>query len=77
MKCDYLEFYAQHNKLHVLLNKNVYSVEYNDQIYSLKTQDGETFQATCLVNATGANQKVNILDISSDIPAEIQQLTID
>ena len=74
---DYLEFYAQHNKLHVLLNKNVYSVEYNDQIYSLKTQDGETFQAKCLVNATGANQKVNVLDISRDIPADIQQLTID
>ena len=74
---DYLEFYAQHNKLPVLLNKNVYSVEYNDQIYSLKTQDGETFQAKCLVNVTGANQKVNVLDISRDIPVEIQQLTID
>lgn len=74
---DYLESYAQHNKLHVLLNKNVYSVEYNDKIYSIKTQDGETFQAKCLVNATGANQKVNVLDISRDIPAEIQQMTID
>ncbi len=73
---DYLEFYPQHNKLHVLLNKNEYSVEYNDQIYSLKTQDGETFQAKCLVNATGANQKVNVLDISRDIPAEIQLLAI-
>ncbi|MCX8648996.1 NAD(P)-binding domain-containing protein [Gilliamella sp. B2776] len=74
---DYLELYAQHNKLNVLLNKNVCSVEYNENIYSIKTQDGEIFHAKCLVNATGANQKVDVPEIAKCISPEIKQITID
>lgn len=74
---DYLELYAQHNELNILLNTNVCSVEYSEKIYSIKTQDGQIFRTKCLVNATGANQKVCVPDMSKCISAEVKQITID
>jgi len=74
---DYLENYAKHHGLNILTEKNVYSVEYNNLIYTVKTQDGQEYQAYCLVNATGANQEVNVANFATNIPSETTQLTIN
>lgn len=71
---DYLEKYVLYHGIEVLTGKNACEVNYEDKTYILKTTDGQVYKTKCLINATGANQKVNIPEMARRLPPEVIQL---
>ncbi|MCC8467035.1 NAD(P)-binding domain-containing protein [Photorhabdus bodei] len=74
---DYLERYASHHNLAIHTQTEVVEVKHDTDGYRVKTKDGKVFHAPCLVNATGANQLVDIPALAERFSTDIQQITAD
>ncbi|AUI85592.1 hypothetical protein BS333_03975 [Vibrio azureus] len=72
---DYFEHYSKTLKLRVVNGVEVTSVRREKQIYEVTCSNGKVYQALSLVNATGANQKTIIPDLSQHTSPDVLQLT--
>ncbi|MFC3395337.1 flavin-containing monooxygenase [Brenneria rubrifaciens] len=74
---DYLERYARYYDLDLCTEMEVKAVHCQDGMYQVYANDDRTFQAPCLVNATGANQLAIVPPEAEQLSEEVIQLSAD
>ncbi len=72
---DYLERYASHFALPVLLNTPIRKLERTDEGFRATTGTGETIEARAVVLATGAFQTPAVPSIAQELGANVVQLS--
>lgn len=74
---DYLQNYADHFNLIISEKTNVQSVSKKDNLFVVKTSDGDTYQSKTIINATGSNQVCIVPDMSRGLSKSVTQYTAD
>ncbi|HEX6555596.1 MAG TPA: NAD(P)/FAD-dependent oxidoreductase [Ktedonobacteraceae bacterium] len=72
---DYLESYARHFALPVLLGTPIQRLEQTDEGFRVTSETGETFDALAVVLATGAFQTPAVPSIARQFGANVVQLS--
>src|SRR5215212_9072938 len=72
---DYLETYASHFELPVMLKTGIESLERANGGFRASTEAGEQIHARAVVLAAGAYQRPAVPAISKELSAEVLQLT--